>query len=219
LNPTGSKTFTAFAGKERIASGYLQEVANKVQAKKILYKLAPILIFDDFTGHVVEMDLSRTPEELLRRVEEVERASQPGSDLAVPTEGSRGPGRPRLGVVAREVTLLPRHWEWLASQPGGASVALRKLVEVARRTNQEPDRLRHAKEAAYRFMSTMAGNEPGFEEAARALFAGDSDRFARLADNWPVDVATHAKGLAERAWPIKPPLDSVRNSEGTPLEL
>ena len=112
----------------------------------------------------------------------------------------RRPGRPKLGVVAREVTLLPRHWEWLNSQPGGASVALRKLVEEARRANSGKDRLRRAQEAAYRFMSTMAGNEPGFEEAARALFAGRQEPFEALVRGWPKDVREHAKKLAAGVW-------------------
>jgi hypothetical protein len=102
--------------------------------------------------------------------------------------------------VAREVTLLPRHWEWLATRPGGASVALRKLVEEARRTNKDKDRLRAAQEATYRFMSNMAGNEPGFEEAARALFAGDQEGFARHVELWPIDVANYSKKLAARAF-------------------
>ncbi len=103
-------------------------------------------------------------------------------------EAPRGPGRPRLGVVAREVTLLPRHWDWLNGQPGGASVALRKLVEEARRVNEGRDRLRRSQESAYRFMSAMAGNLPGFEEAARALFASDGVRFELLIRRWPKDV-------------------------------
>ena len=77
-------------------------------------------------------------------------------------------------MVAREVTLLPRHWEWLAQQSGGASVALRRLVDQARRGTEDKDRIRRAQEAAYRFMSAMAGNRPNFEDAIRALFAGDS---------------------------------------------
>ena len=85
---------------------------------------------------------------------------------------------PKLGVVAREVTLLPRHWQWLGSQPGGASVAIRKLVEAARRANQEVDQRRQTQEAAYHFMSAMAGNLPNFEEASRALFANDRGRFS-----------------------------------------
>src|SRR5262245_3846770 len=108
----------------------------------------------------------------------------------------RRPGRPKLGVVAREVTLLPRHWEWLGAQPGGASVALRKLVEEARRANGDADRARAARDAAYRFMSVMAGNLAGFEEASRALFADDRRRFVGLVAGWPDDVRDHVVRLA-----------------------
>jgi hypothetical protein len=114
-------------------------------------------------------------------------------------EGPRGPGRPRLGVVAREVTLLPRHWDWLSGQPGGASVALRKLVEEARRANAGKDRVRRSQEAAYRFMSAIAGNLPGFEEAARALFARDPERFADCIRGWPADVQQHLARLAQES--------------------
>ena len=113
----------------------------------------------------------------------------------------RGRGRPKLGVVAREVTLLPRHWDWLASQPGGASAAVRRLVDAARQTNVDKDRVRVARESAYRFMSAMAGDAPGFEEATRALFANDPARFAEMTDGWPSDVRDHARRLAQRTFP------------------
>lgn len=117
-----------------------------------------------------------------------------------PTVGfTRGPGRPKLGVVAREVTLLPRHWEWLADQPGGASAALRKLVERARRTGAAGDRRRRRLEAAYRFISAIAGDRPGFEAASRALFAGDRRRFQHLIRRWPVGVREHANRLVTAA--------------------
>ena len=119
---------------------------------------------------------------------------------ATPIAAPRGPGRPKLGVVAREITLLPRHWDWLAQQPGGASVAIRKLVEQARRTGEDKDRIRQAQEAAYRFMSVMAGNRPHYEDAIRALFAGDRRRFGKLIAGWPADVRDHASRLAERAF-------------------
>jgi hypothetical protein len=115
-------------------------------------------------------------------------------DLSAPEP--RGRGRPKLGVVAREVTLLPRHWEWLGAQPGGASVALRKLVEEARRASGDRDRSRAARDAAYHFMSVMAGNLPGFEEASRALFANDRRRFVELIAGWPGDVRDHIVKLA-----------------------
>ena len=101
--------------------------------------------------------------------------------------------------MPREVTLLPRHWEYLNRQPGGASVALRKLVEEARRANEQTDRVRAAKESAYRFMSAMAGNEPGFEEATRALFSGDQRKFDIMVGAWPPAVRDHARKLATGA--------------------
>ena len=112
----------------------------------------------------------------------------------------RTAGRPRLGVVAREITLLPRHWEWLATQPGGASVALRKLVEHAQRGNKAVDEQRRARETAYRFMSALAGDEAGFEEASRALFAGQRTAFLTQVATWPADVREHVLRLAQAAW-------------------
>ncbi|MBM3462495.1 MAG: DUF2239 family protein [Armatimonadetes bacterium] len=180
-------TCTAFEGARRIASGALADVA--LQTKPVVDREGPdpILIFDDSTGRPVEVDFRGT-------VEDVRARLQPPSEPE-----RRGPGRPRLGVVAREVTLLPRHWEWLNSQPGGASVALRKLVEEARRANQGKDRLRQSQEAAYRFMSAMAGNLPGFEEASRALFAGNAACFGEQTAGWPADIRDYAARLAEPA--------------------
>jgi len=136
------------------------------------------LVFDDRSGRQVDLDT---------------RGVLPTD---VPSTEPRGRGRPKLGVVAREVTLLPRHWDWLSHQPGGASVALRRLVDEARKTSGDRDRVRGAQEAAYNFMSAMAGNLPGFEEAARALFAYDRRKFANLIATWPPDVRDHAVKLA-----------------------
>jgi len=202
MDNISQSTFTAFAGTRLIASGHLRDVVYKTRVSDVLRNLDPVLIFDDQTGRVVEVDLREDSDDLPRRIAEIENAGAQNQDSAPPDQGARGPGRPKLGVVAREVTLLPRHWDWLATQPGGASVALRKLVEEARRTNQGKDRLRAAQEAAYRFMSTMAGNEPGFEEAARALFAGDRESFQKHAEPWPIDVGNHAKKLADRAFDL-----------------
>jgi uncharacterized protein len=190
---------TAFAGTRRVASGSLDQVA--VKAKEILDRgeSAPVLIFDDGTSQPIEVDFRGTAADVLSRLARME-STETGS---VPeAEGPRGPGRPKLGVVAREITLLPRHWDWLNAQPGGASVALRKLVETARRANEGKDRVRRAQEAVYRFMSAMAGNEPGFEEAARALFAGHQERFNQLVEPWPLDIRHHAEKLAEVAFQI-----------------
>jgi len=146
------------------------------------------LIFDDSTGRPIDFDTRGTVEELTSRL-----SSSAGNPEA---SRPRGRGRPRLGVVAREVTLLPRHWDWLSNQPGGASVALRKLVEAARKHGGDRDRVRAAQEAAYHFMSAIAGDLPGFEEATRALFAYDRRRFGSLIAAWPEDVRDHAIELA-----------------------
>jgi uncharacterized protein len=197
-------TCTAFEGFRRIASGAEAEVALK--SKKVIDRGArgPILIFDDVTGEQLELDFRGTVQDVLKRIEKTTSGQTPeaeGTKLA--GEGARGPGRPRLGVVAREVTLLPRHWDWLNDQSGGASVALRKLVEEARRVNEGQDRLRRSQEAAYRFMSAMAGNLPGFEEASRALFARNLDRFEKLIRRWPKDVRTHLARMVQGFMPAE----------------
>ena len=192
------KTYTAFAGHRRIASGPLGAVAKAVKTLLDQGEAAPLLILDDETCRVVEVDFRGTHGDVLSRLEKP--AGTP-DDKQEP----RGPGRPKLGVVAREVTLLPRHWEWLNAQPGGASVALRKLVEEARRNNEAKDRVRQAQEALYRFMSTLAGDEAGFEETARALFAGDRKLFLALIQLWPKDIRDHAERLAGSAFASEPP--------------
>lgn len=198
-----SATCTAFDGFRCVASGDLLQVAHKV--KEALDQGAPnsILIFDDATSEPIEIDFRGTPEEVLARLEKTAAASLPASPAAAAEAppAPRGPGRPKLGVVAREVTLFPRHWEWLSGQPGGASVALRKLVEEARRANAARDAVRKARESVYRFLSAMAGNLPGYEEATRALFAGDSARFAAQTESWPVDVRDHARKISGAAFP------------------
>ena len=187
---------TAFAGTKRIASGGLQEVAVKAKAVWDRDRWAQVLIFDDVTSNLIEVDFRGSAEDVRRRIGEAAPEAQPVSEAEVPAGDARRPGRPKLGVVAREVTLLPRHWEWLASQPGGASVALRKLVEQARGANRGRDRRRRAQESAYRFLSAMAGNEPGYEEAIRALFAGNRERFDEMVAPWPADVREHARKLS-----------------------
>jgi hypothetical protein len=194
-------TCTAFAGARRIASGDLRKVAVKAKAVWDHDKWAQVLIFDDLTSNLIEVDFRGTSQDVLRRITEEAANAARSSESATPeADPLRGPGRPKLGVVAREVTLLPRHWDWLASQPGGASVALRKLVEQARTANRGRDRRRLAQEAAYRFLSAMAGNEPGFEEAIRALFAGKQQRFVENVGAWSRDVRNHAKKLAAVAF-------------------
>lgn len=190
-----SASYTAFDGHRRIASGQLHTVALVIKRALAAGAAGPVLLFDDATGHQVDIDTRGSDEEVVTRLMQpthVRDSATTGSDVATP----RGRGRPKLGVVAREVTLLPRHWEWLATQPGGASVALRKLVDEARRTRVETDKRRNAQERAYHFMSAIAGDMAGFEEAARALFATDERQFRKLVAAWPRDVRNHATTLA-----------------------
>ncbi len=194
------KYFTAFAGSRRLTSGPLADVARAVRKVSRAAGTGPLVIFDDASGRPIDLDLRGTEQEIVARLPPLTPDSETVTDQSPAPEprGRRRPrrGRPRLGVVAREVTLLPRHWEWLGAQPGGASVALRKLVEQARRTGGDGDRRRAAREAACHFMSAMAGDQPGFEEASRALFADDHRRFAELIAAWPGDIREHIVKLA-----------------------
>ncbi len=179
---------TVFVGSQAVATGTHEEVVATLRDLESKGEARSVLVFDDVTGEQIDVDV---------------RASRPASaPEPAPESEPRRPGRPKLGVVAREVTLLPRHWEWLSAQPGGASVALRKLVETARRENAQSDTTRRAQEGAVRFMTAMAGNEPGFEEACRALFAGDRDTFRSQIARWPKDVADYSDRLAAEAFSV-----------------
>jgi hypothetical protein len=167
-------TFTAFEGDRRLAAGPIAELRAAV--REAMARGGRVLVFNDQDGRQIDLDLRE------------------------PAPERRGPGRPKLGVEAREVTLLPRHWDWLARQSGGASATLRRLVETASRENAAKDRVRQSKEAAYAFLTAMAGDAAGYEEAIRALFAGDGARFDAHAIAWPADVRDHARTLAAPAF-------------------
>ncbi|HEX7783306.1 MAG TPA: DUF2239 family protein [Sphingobium sp.] len=170
-----TRTLTAFAGDYWIGTGGEDEVRAAIHA---MDGDAPaILIFDDATGRQVDIDM---------------RGPQP--------EAARGRGRPKLGVQPREVTLLPRHWEWLGTQPGGASVTLRKLVEAARKEGMAKPSPRAAMDAAYHFLTAMAGDRPGYEAAIRALYAKDKASFMAASDGWPSAVRGHGAALAQPAF-------------------
>ena len=201
-----SHSWTGFDGYDRIASGPIHVVA--VAVKRAIQKGAagPVLVFDDSSGQQIDIDTRGTDEEVVARLADMgpmdtgEETAECGlsalptehmAGSSLPADQRRGRGRPKLGVVAREVTLLPRHWEWLAAQPGGTSVALRKLVEEARRVHGHKDKARKAQERAYSFMSAIAGNLAGFEDAARALFANDRPKLDGYIASWPQDVRDH----------------------------
>lgn len=194
---------TAFEGVHCIATGDLKQVALKSKARldQSHDKNIPILIFDDTTSRIIEVDFRGTAEDVEQCILAMASASETTSPpQQEEPETPRSPGRPKLGVVAREVTLLPRHWDWLNEQPGGASVALRKLVEAAKRDNLGKDQIRQVQDATYRFMSAMAGDEPHFEEATRALYAGNEALFNEHIADWPVDIRNHVQKLASTAF-------------------
>ncbi|GAB3647176.1 DUF2239 family protein [Ramlibacter alkalitolerans] len=180
------QTYTVFDGPRQLASGALEDVAAAAAIRRD--SAQPVLVFSDATGSQVELDLRGTDEQVRARY----RAAP-----ATQAEPARGRGRPRLGVVAREVTLLPDQWEWLAAQPGGASVVLRRLVQEARRTGSARERMRRAQERSYKVMVALAGDRPGFEEAARSLFAADVEAFRGRIQRWPEDVRAHLLRLAD----------------------
>jgi hypothetical protein len=188
----------AFDGATLVASGPLPEVAVAVKRatadKKRRATAREILVLDAITSEPIELDLRGTESDVLNRVLALELIASSASEAA------RGPGRPRLGVIGREVTLLPRHWDWLSAQPGGASAALRRLVDKARSDNASSDRVRIAQERCYRFMVATLGGAHDFEEATRALFALNRSKFYVHSEHWPSDARDHARKLAEEVF-------------------
>lgn len=178
-----SRTYTAFAGTRMIASGDLRAVIAKSKELADRGKADDVLLFDDETGRQLEVSLEGTLDDVLARM------------LPAPPPPRRG--RPKLGVVAREVTLLPRHWEWLERQSHGVSATLRRLVDEARKREPDEQRKRSARDAAYWFMTAMAGNRPGYEEALRSLYAKDEKEFEKRIQRWPADVRGYAARLAK----------------------
>lgn len=180
------QTYTAFLGEVMLASGPLHETIPSVKAKFDEDPGASVLIFEDNTGKQVDFDLRGTLNDVLSRV--------------APMKPQTGPGRPKLGVVSREISLLPRHWAWLEEQANGASATIRRLVDEARLRDVEAQGDRLSRDAISRFMSAMAGNLPGYEEALRALFAGDRSRFDGQIRNWPTDIRDHIDRLSLTAF-------------------
>ena len=178
------QTFTAFSGERMVGSGALPELLRAAKQHLDAHPDAPLLVFNDDNGQQVEFDFRGTLDEVLAR-----EAPAPG------------PGRPKLGVVSREVSLLPRHWEWLEQQPNGISAALRRVVDEASKRDPDTQRARRARDAASRVMTTLAGNREGYEEASRALFAGDHERLQALTERWPLDVRRHLARLLSLATP------------------
>lgn len=188
-------TCSAFDQHRRIANGTLIKVAAATKQAIDAGAAGAVLIFDDHSSRQIELDFRGTLDDVLARLVPTE---------AAPEQAARGPGRPKLGVTAREITLLPRHWAWLARQQGGASAVLRRLVEQAQRSGAPKERAQQAMEAVERFMQAMTGDFRGHEEASRAFYRGEHERFAALTEPWPADVRDHLRRLAARAWNDQP---------------
>lgn len=170
-------SYVAFVGPRRVASGGMGDILPGLKERFEKDASELVLIFEVETGRQLDVDLRGSLEEVLERY-------VPGA--------SKGPGRPKLGVTSREVSLLPRHWDWLEEQPNGASAALRRLVEAAIKHEPGKERARRIRAALSRFLSAMAGDRPHYEEACRALFAGETAQFAQLVERWPKDIREHA---------------------------
>lgn len=196
------KPHTAFAGQRLLFSGSLAEVAIAVARSAETADV--VFVFDDTTGRIVDLDLRGNDGDILERLSGHPRPhvgryrpkAEESSSTGGLEDGQRGRGRPKLGVVAREVTLLPRQWEWLAAQAGGASATLRRLVDDARKVVHPRQQRQAAQEAAYRFMQAIAGNLPGYEEATRALFADDRFGLEERIAAWPEDIRAYSLRLA-----------------------
>lgn len=176
--------YVAFAGTRRVAAGGLRDVLPVLKERFDRDAGEIVLVFEIETGRQVDFDLRGTLDDVLARVA---------------PEEPRGPGRPRLGVTSREVSLLPRHWDWLEEQPNGISAALRRLVEEAMKAHPGKQQARRIRAALSRLLSSMAGDRPHYEEACRALFAGDTARFESLVARWPKDIRELAVTRAREA--------------------
>lgn len=187
------RSVVVFSGDRLVASGPLSSAA--IEAKRVLDARPdrPLVILGTDDAATIEVDFRGSVDDVAARL----AASTP-TGAGAPIE--RGPGRPKMGVVAREVTLLPRHWAWLNARPGGASATLRKLVEMEMRRSVDDDRRRAARDRTHRFMTVVAGDIPGFEEASRALFAGNRDLFNDRTAPWPLDVRDTARRFAQDAF-------------------
>jgi len=204
MSPSDTR-LSAFADSRRIASGAPLDVALTIHSALAADPNRSVLVFDDVTGRPVDLDLHGSEEDVRARYGAPAASTPPPAEV----EPRKGPGRPRLGVVPKEVTLMPRHWAWLGAQRGGASATLRRLVDEARKIGAQHDEIRRAQDAAFRFMSAMGGDLPGYEEGLRALFAGDRDRFSTQLERWPPDIRDHTMALAASVFgPASPATDA-----------
>jgi uncharacterized protein len=195
-----SVEYLAFNAKELLVKGKLSDIALTLKNYEKQSDATPLLLFNGSSGQQIDIDLSGSDSEVVERYRE---PNLPGQNIAPESASApqkRGRGRPKLGVQGREVTLLPRHWEWLDLQRGGASATLRRLIDEDRKESLALNAVKNAQDATNRFMYAIAGNLPGFEEAIRALYARDGARFKEETQTWPVDIRDCAREFAEPAF-------------------
>lgn len=192
--PSEELTYAAFKKEKLIAEGDLKKVILKTKRELMRSPESAILIFSNETGKTMDFNFQGSENEVLSRLEVF---LEPKIEID-PKE--KKVGRPSLGVISREVSLLPKHWEWLACQSGGASAEIRRLVEKAMKQTQAASTVKMAQEKTFRFLNTIAGNFPNFEEAIRSLYRRDLNAFEQIIKFWPVDIKDHALHLSKHAW-------------------
>ncbi len=182
-------TYTAFEGHKLLFRGKLHDVVLKIKKKLGKSDNSSVWIFNDLTGKIMDFNFQGSEKDVLKRLEIF------SSEDA--KKASTGPGRPKLGVISREISLLPRHWEWLAGQPSGASATLRRLIEDAKKKSQGSHNIKQLQERSYKVMSVLAGDLGGYEEALRALYKRDEKKFYQQMKDWPQDVKDHLNELSK----------------------
>lgn len=191
MKPTRETECTAFFGTQKIARGNIVDVIPAVKAFFEKSGENPVLLFDNTTSAPIEIDFRGSTEEILSNISSVSEDSE---------KKPLNPGRPKLGVISREISLLPRHWEWLSLQQKGASATIRTLVEEAKKKTAPQDEIQKAQNSLHTFMTAIAGNMPGYEEALRALYSGEKKRFSEVISAWTKDVREHTEELAKKAF-------------------
>ncbi len=183
-----TNTYTAFLESKIFAKGSLKDLVLKIKKHLGKNENNSILIFSDSTGNTLDFNFKGSETEILKRLEMF--VSQKPDEYS-------GPGRPKLGVISREVSLLPRHWEWLAAQSGGASVTIRRLIDESRKKSSTGESVKQVQEKTYKFLSVVAGDFEGYEEALRALYKRDREKFLKQMEKWPKDIQGYAMRLSE----------------------
>lgn len=185
-------SYTVFDKFQILSQGSLNEVAIAVKKRLRIQSDARILIFSDSTGRQVDLDFSGTEKDTLERLK-----------IYIPKTASphTGAGRPKLGVIPREISLLPHHWEWLLNQEGGASSAIRRLIDEKNKPALlAKDKIKQAQEVTYKFLSAIAGDLPHFEDVIRFLYRKDKKKFENLMSDWPKDIVKYSTALANQAF-------------------